>query len=131
MAIAYRSGTRRPSARRSPRCSRPKRGATAPDDARVSSPSRRLPSAGPEPSSASSPRSCPKLGRMRTAVVTGSSGLIGSEMVAFLDVRGWRTEGIDNNMRRDFFGQGGDTRPNLEALLRSTKHFAHHDLDVR
>jgi CDP-paratose 2-epimerase len=68
---------------------------------------------------------------MRTAVVTGSSGLIGSEMVAFLDERGWRTEGIDNNMRRVFFGEGGDTRPNLEELLRSTKHFTHHDVDVR
>jgi CDP-paratose 2-epimerase len=68
---------------------------------------------------------------VRTAVVTGSSGLIGSEMVAFLDERGWRTDGIDNNMRRDFFGKQGDTRPNLEALLRSTKHFTHHDVDVR
>jgi CDP-paratose 2-epimerase len=68
---------------------------------------------------------------VRTAVVTGSSGLIGSEIVLFLDVRGWRTAGIDNNMRRDFFGQDGDTRPNLEALLRSTKHFTHHDVDVR
>ena len=68
---------------------------------------------------------------MGTAVVTGSSGLIGSEMVAFLDERGWRTEGIDNNMRRDFFGPGGDTRPNLEALVRSTKRFTHHDVDVR
>jgi CDP-paratose 2-epimerase len=68
---------------------------------------------------------------VRTAVVTGSSGLIGSEMVAFLDERGWRTEGIDNNMRRDFFGRNGDTRPNLEALLRSTKRFSHHDVDVR
>ena len=68
---------------------------------------------------------------MRTAVVTGSSGLIGSEMVAFLDERGWRTEGIDNNMRRDFFGDAGDTRPNLEALVRSTRRFTHHDVDVR
>ncbi len=68
---------------------------------------------------------------MRTAVVTGSSGLIGSEMVASLDARGWRTAGVDNNMRRDFFGDGGDTRPNLEALVRSTKRFTHHDVDVR
>src|SRR5919201_2569163 len=68
---------------------------------------------------------------MRTAVITGSSGLIGSEMVAFLDARGWRTEGIDNNMRRDFFGAAGDTRPNLEALVRSTKRFTYHDVDIR
>jgi CDP-paratose 2-epimerase len=68
---------------------------------------------------------------VQSAIVTGSSGLIGSEMVAFLDERGWRTEGIDNNMRRDFFGEAGDTRPNLESLLRSTKRFTHHDVDVR
>ncbi|MDX6507604.1 MAG: CDP-paratose 2-epimerase [Gaiellaceae bacterium] len=68
---------------------------------------------------------------MRTAVVTGSSGLIGSEMVASLDERGWRTEGIDNNMRREFFGEGGDTGPNLDALIRSTRQFTHHDFDVR
>ena len=64
-------------------------------------------------------------------MVTGSSGLIGSEMVSFLDERGWRTEGVDTNMRLDFFGPDGDTRPNLEALLRSTKRFTHHAVDVR
>jgi CDP-paratose 2-epimerase len=66
-----------------------------------------------------------------TALVTGSSGLIGSELVAFLDARGWRVEGVDNNMRRRFFGPGGDTTPNLERLLAMTRHFTHHDLDIR
>src|SRR5689334_23180828 len=68
---------------------------------------------------------------MRTAIVTGSSGLIGSEMVAYLDTRGWRTHGVDNNMRRDFFGPEGDTTPNLERLLRGTRRFTHHALDIR
>jgi CDP-paratose 2-epimerase len=67
----------------------------------------------------------------KTALVTGSSGLIGSEAVAFLDVRGWRVHGVDNNMRREFFGEHGDTRWNLEQLLRETSRFEHHDLDVR
>jgi len=67
----------------------------------------------------------------RSAVVTGSSGLIGSETAAYLDARGWRVHGVDNNMRRDFFGEHGDTTANLERLLRATSHFAHHDLDVR
>jgi CDP-paratose 2-epimerase len=67
----------------------------------------------------------------RTALVTGSSGLIGSEAAAFLDARGWKVHGVDNNMRRDFFGPGGDTRPNLERLLRETRHYEHHDLDIR
>jgi CDP-paratose 2-epimerase len=68
---------------------------------------------------------------MRTAIVTGSSGLIGSEMVAYLDARGWQTHGVDNNMRRDFFGPEGDTTPNLERLLRDTRRFTHHALDIR
>src|SRR5919109_4170214 len=67
----------------------------------------------------------------RTALVTGSSGLIGSEMVSFLDERGWRVHGVDNNMRRDFFGEHGDTTWNLERLRRETSSFEHHDLDVR
>jgi CDP-paratose 2-epimerase len=67
----------------------------------------------------------------RTALVTGSSGLIGSEMVAFLDARGWDVHGVDNNMRREFFGEGGDTTWNLERLRRATRRFAHHDLDIR
>src|SRR5437016_859184 len=68
---------------------------------------------------------------MKTAVVTGSSGLVGSEMVSFLDERGWRVHGVDNNMRRDFFGEHGDTTWNLDRLRRDTKHFRHNDFDVR
>src|SRR5213082_665124 len=68
---------------------------------------------------------------MKLALVTGSSGLIGSEMVSFLDERGWRVHGVDNNMRGDFFGPHGDTTWNLERLRRTTRRFEHHDLDVR
>jgi CDP-paratose 2-epimerase len=67
----------------------------------------------------------------RTALVTGSSGLIGSEMVSFLDERGWRVHGVDNNMRREFFGEHGDTTKNLERLRATTTRFEHHDLDIR
>ena len=70
-------------------------------------------------------------GRPPVAVVTGSSGLIGSEAVQFLDARGYVVHGVDNNMRRDFFGPDGDTTWNLERLRRVTSHFVHHDLDVR
>ena len=66
-----------------------------------------------------------------TAVVTGSSGLIGSEAVTFLDERGWIVHGIDNNMRRDFFGDDGDTTWNLERLRTSTSSFTNHDVDIR
>src|SRR5829696_8330430 len=67
----------------------------------------------------------------RTALITGSSGLIGSELVEHLDSRGWEVHGIDNNMRRTFFGEHGDTTPNLERLRRATRRFTHHDLDIR
>jgi CDP-paratose 2-epimerase len=51
--------------------------------------------------------------------------------VSFLDERGWAVHGVDNNMRRDFFGEPGDTAWNLERLRSSTSHFVHHDLDIR
>ena len=64
-------------------------------------------------------------------LITGSSGLIGSEAVEFFDQRGWEVHGIDNNMRFDFFGPDGDTTWNLERLRQSTRHFTHHQLDIR
>ncbi len=68
---------------------------------------------------------------MPVVIVTGSSGLIGSEAVAHFDARGWDVHGIDNNMRRDFFGPDGDTTWNLERLRRTTTHFTLHALDIR
>lgn len=70
-------------------------------------------------------------GTMKTLLVTGSSGLIGSECVTYFDAKGWRVHGIDNNMRRDFFGVDGDTTWNLERVKKATKNFRHHSLDIR
>jgi CDP-paratose 2-epimerase len=64
-------------------------------------------------------------------LVTGSSGLIGSEVVAHFDCLGWAVHGIDNNMRADFFGPQGDTRWNQHRLEATCKNFKHHELDVR
>jgi CDP-paratose 2-epimerase len=64
-------------------------------------------------------------------LVTGSSGLIGSEAVQHFDRQGHEVVGVDNNMRRVFFGPAGDTLWNLERLKRATKHFAHFALDIR
>jgi CDP-paratose 2-epimerase len=64
-------------------------------------------------------------------LVTGSSGLIGSEAVGYYDRDGHEVHGADNNMRREFFGPQGDTLWNLERLRKSTKQFQHHDLDIR
>jgi CDP-paratose 2-epimerase len=69
--------------------------------------------------------------RPKTALITGSSGLVGSEAVGFLAERGWRVHGIDNNMRRDFFGPDGDTTWNLERLRGQVSQFDHHELDIR
>ena len=64
-------------------------------------------------------------------LVTGSSGLIGSEAVEYFDRQGHRVTGVDNNMRRVFFGAAGDTLWNLERLKGVTKHFTSSDLDIR
>ena len=47
----------------------------------------------------------------KVALVTGSSALVGSETAIYLANHGWTVHGIDNNMRADFFGPGGDTTP--------------------
>ncbi len=69
--------------------------------------------------------------KQQNILVTGSSGLIGSEAVEYFDRQGHRVVGVDNNMRREFFGAGGDTTWNLERLKRGTKHFEPHSIDIR
>jgi len=64
-------------------------------------------------------------------LITGSSGLIGSEAVEHFDRQGHEVVGVDNNMRRVFFGPDGDTLWNLERLKRVTKRFTHAALDIR
>jgi CDP-paratose 2-epimerase len=68
---------------------------------------------------------------VKSILVTGSSGLIGSEVVAFFHTAGWKVHGVDNNMRADFFGPAGDTRWNQERLRQAHKNFTHHEVDLR
>jgi CDP-paratose 2-epimerase len=68
---------------------------------------------------------------VKTILVTGSSGLIGSEAVEYFDRQGHEVVGVDNNMRREFFGPAGDTLWNLERLKRATKRFTHAAMDIR
>jgi CDP-paratose 2-epimerase len=68
---------------------------------------------------------------MNKLLVTGSSGLIGSEVVAYFCNLGWDVQGVDNNMRANFFGPGGDTRWNQHRLVAAHKNFHHHELDIR
>jgi CDP-paratose 2-epimerase len=67
----------------------------------------------------------------KTVLVTGSSGLIGSEAVEHFDRQGHQVHGIDNNMRQVFFGDPGDTTWNLNRLRRISKNFMHHNVDIR
>ena len=64
-------------------------------------------------------------------LITGSSGLIGSEAVVYYGSRGWTVHGIDNNQRREFFGPPGDTTRNLKRLQSEVPDLVHHDLDIR
>jgi CDP-paratose 2-epimerase len=68
---------------------------------------------------------------MHKLLVTGSSGLIGSEVVDYFCRLGWDVHGLDNNMRADFFGPEGDTRWNQARLISLYPLFKHHELDVR
>jgi CDP-paratose 2-epimerase len=69
---------------------------------------------------------------MKTLLVTGSSGLIGSEVcVHFGRDLGWKIHGVDNNQRAVFFGPQGDTRWNQHRLQQALPHFIHHELDIR
>jgi len=68
---------------------------------------------------------------VNTLLVTGSSGLIGSEVVDYFCRLGWQVHGVDNNTRADLFGPAGDTRWNQERLLSVHKNFRHHELDIR
>jgi CDP-paratose 2-epimerase len=64
-------------------------------------------------------------------LITGSSGLIGSEAVAFYDSHGHEVHGVDNNMRKMFFGEKGDTEWNLQRLRETTRRFSHREMDIR
>ena len=69
---------------------------------------------------------------MSVAVITGSSGLIGSEAAIHFGSLGLEVVGIDNDMRRVFFGADGSTTWNRERLQNLLgKRYVHHDLDVR
>jgi len=65
------------------------------------------------------------------AFITGSCGLIGSEVSLYFSRLGFRIAGLDNNQRAVFFGPAGDTSWALERLRASIPGYAHHSLDIR
>src|SRR5437588_12061573 len=68
---------------------------------------------------------------MKRLLVTGSSGLIGSEVCTYFSAQGYEVHGLDNNQRAVFFGPQGDTRWNQRRLQKTLPDFVHHELDIR
>jgi CDP-paratose 2-epimerase len=68
---------------------------------------------------------------MKKILVTGSNGLIGSEVCLYFGTHGWEIHGIDNNQRAVFFGPQGDTRWNQRRIAQSVARFCHHEVDIR
>ena len=68
---------------------------------------------------------------MNRIIITGSSGLIGSEVCKHFAALNWEIHGVDNNQRAIFFGPQGDTRWNQSRLQESIANYHHHELDIR
>jgi CDP-paratose 2-epimerase len=68
---------------------------------------------------------------LRYALVTGSAGLIGSETARFLDNKGMGVLGIDNDMRREFFGDEASTDWNRRDLQNRCENYRHFSVDIR
>jgi CDP-paratose 2-epimerase len=68
---------------------------------------------------------------MQTIIVTGSSGLVGSEASRFFHEKGFRVIGIDNDMRSYFFGPQASTRDTRIQLLEQLPNYKHYELDIR
>ena len=69
--------------------------------------------------------------KARAVLVTGSAGLIGSETVRRFAADGFTIVGIDNDMRKRFFGEEASTRRTRDELLASVPDYQHHEIDIR
>ncbi len=67
----------------------------------------------------------------KLALVTGSAGLIGSECVRFFSQKGFKVVGIDNNMRKVFFGEDASVEWVKKLLVETISGYIHHDIDIR
>src|SRR5207245_11335020 len=68
---------------------------------------------------------------MQTIIVTGSSGLIGSETAKRFAQKGLHIVGIDNDMRAQFFGTEASTKSTRDELVKNLREYEHHELDIR
>lgn len=68
---------------------------------------------------------------MKKAIITGSSGLVGSALVKHFILKDWEVIGIDNNQRMNFFGKDADTSSVIKELYSSYKAYRHVNIDIR
>ena len=68
---------------------------------------------------------------MSIVIITGSTGLVGSESVNFFSDKGFDVVGIDNNLRQFFFGKDGSTKWIKSRLLKRNKKFRNYNIDIR
>ncbi|NLF70069.1 MAG: NAD-dependent epimerase/dehydratase family protein [Candidatus Anammoximicrobium sp.] len=68
---------------------------------------------------------------MKVAVITGSAGLIGAEAVDFWAAQGFLTVGIDNDLRRYFFGPEASTAWSRRRLVKTVPGYRHYSVDIR
>lgn len=68
---------------------------------------------------------------MGIALITGSAGLIGAEAVRFFSQKGFKVVGVDNNMRKVFFGEEASTEWSKNKLLNEVPDYEHHNEDIR
>lgn len=64
-------------------------------------------------------------------LITGSCGLIGSESVRFFSDKGFSVVGIDNDMRKEFFGQDASVEWNKKILTENYPDYKHYNIDIR
>ena len=69
--------------------------------------------------------------KQKKVLVTGSCGLIGSEVSVFFARQGFEIAGIDSNHRAVFFGPEGDTSWVLSRLKEQIPGYRHSALDIR
>ena len=68
---------------------------------------------------------------MSIVIITGANGLVGSEAVSFFSKKEYTVIGIDNNLRKFFFGEDGSTSWIKRKIIKENKNYIHHNIDIR
>ena len=68
---------------------------------------------------------------MSIVIITGANGLVGSEAVSFFSKKKYTVVGIDNNLRKFFFGEDGSTSWIKRKIIKENKNYIHYNIDIR